>query len=119
MSQKENFRSRFAERAGFCGRCSSAFRRTLCGCAGARIQDGVLMTLLLLCSKFAVPVFVFITGMVLFYNYDGALKYGTFLRKRFMDIIVPYIIWSLLYELGNQLAQSGGYIHPLDFSRSC
>ncbi|APB71345.1 acyltransferase [Paenibacillus polymyxa] len=82
---------------------------------GARIQDGVLMTLLLLCSKFAVPVFVFITGMVLFYNYDGVLKYGTFLRKRFMDIIVPYIIWSLLYELGNQLAQSGGYIHPLDF----
>ncbi|WP_025717376.1 acyltransferase [Paenibacillus sp. 1-18] len=82
---------------------------------GARIQDGVLMTLLLLCSKFAVPVFVFITGMVLFYNYDGAFKYGTFLRKRFMDIIVPYIIWSLLYELGNQLVQSGGTIHPLDF----
>ncbi|ASR47843.1 acyltransferase [Paenibacillus kribbensis] len=82
---------------------------------GARIQDGVLLTLLLLCSKFAVPVFVFITGMVLFYNYDGALKYGTFLRKRFMDIIVPYIIWSLLYELGNQLVQSGGSIHPLDF----
>ncbi|MFK4435127.1 acyltransferase [Paenibacillus sp. RC21] len=82
---------------------------------GARIQDGVLMTLLLLCSKFAVPVFVFITGMVLFYNYDGALKYGTFLRKRFMDIIVPYIIWSLLYELGNQLVQSGGQLHPLDF----
>ncbi|MFT9370927.1 acyltransferase [Paenibacillus polymyxa] len=82
---------------------------------GARIQDGVVMTLLLLCSKFAVPVFVFITGMVLFYNYDGALKYGTFLRKRFMDIIVPYIIWSLLYELGNLLAQGGGFIHPLDF----
>ncbi|WP_025685618.1 acyltransferase [Paenibacillus maysiensis] len=82
---------------------------------GARIQDGALMTLLLLCSKFAVPVFVFITGMVLFYNYDGALKYGTFLRKRFMDIIVPYIIWSLLYELGNQLVQSGGHLHPLDF----
>ncbi|MGW9529094.1 acyltransferase [Paenibacillus terrae] len=82
---------------------------------GARIQDGVLMTLLLLCSKFAVPVFVFITGMVLFYNYDGPLKYGTFLRKRFMDIIVPYIIWSLLYELGNQLVQSGGHLHPLDF----
>lgn len=82
---------------------------------GARIQDGVLMTLLLLCSKFAVPVFVFITGMVLFYNYDGALKYGTFLRKRFMDIIVPYIIWSLVYELGNQLVQDGGLIHPLDF----
>ncbi|SEI59102.1 acyltransferase [Paenibacillus polymyxa] len=82
---------------------------------GARIQDGVVMTLLLLCAKFAVPVFVFITGMVLFYNYDGALKYGTFLRKRFMDIIVPYIIWSLLYELGNQLAQGGGLIHPLDF----
>jgi surface polysaccharide O-acyltransferase-like enzyme len=82
---------------------------------GARIQDGVLLTLLLLCSKFAVPVFVFITGMVLFYNYDGALKYGTFLRKRFMDIIVPYILWSLLYELGNQLVQSGESIHPLDF----
>ncbi|GIO29859.1 MULTISPECIES: acyltransferase [Paenibacillus] len=67
------------------------------GLKEARMEDGVLMTILLLAAKFAVPVFIFITGMVLFYNYDGQLRFGSFLRKRFSDILVPYILWSAVY----------------------
>ncbi|GIO53311.1 acyltransferase [Paenibacillus cineris] len=64
---------------------------------GVAMEDGVIMTLLLMAAKFAVPVFIFITGMVLFYNYDGPLRYGVFIRKRFSDVLVPYILWSAVY----------------------
>jgi len=72
------------------------------GLNGVSVEDGVRMTLLLLAAKFAVPAFIFITGMVLFYNYDGRLRYGLFLRNRFSDILVPYILWSAVYFTVNQ-----------------
>lgn len=49
--------------------------------------------------RFAVPLFVFITGVVLFYNYDGRLNYGSFLWKRFRQIIVPYLAWTAIYYI--------------------
>ncbi|MGZ4107176.1 MAG: acyltransferase, partial [Tumebacillaceae bacterium] len=64
-----------------------------------QVADGVAMTLLLLISKFAVPLFIFITGLVLFYNYDGELHYVDFVRKRVKDIIVPYVVWTVFYVL--------------------
>lgn len=64
-----------------------------------QVADGVAMTLLLLGAKFAVPLFLFITGLVLFYNYDGEIHYLDFVRKRVKDIIVPYLVWSLVYVL--------------------
>lgn len=79
----------------------------------ARMGDGVLMAILLLAAKFAVPVFIFITGMVLFYNYDGQLRYGSFLRKRFGDIVVPYILWSAVYFTENP-GWSGDLLHRFE-----
>ncbi|WP_322904244.1 acyltransferase [Paenibacillus campi] len=61
--------------------------------------DGARLTLLLIAAKFAVPAFIFITGLVLFYNYDGELAYGSFVRKRFNDIVVPYLLWTLFYTV--------------------
>ncbi|RUT30672.1 acyltransferase [Paenibacillus zeisoli] len=61
------------------------------------LADGVLLALLVILSKFAVPVFIFITGMVLFYNYDGELNYRSFLVKRLKDIGTPFFIWSIFY----------------------
>ncbi|TCP52689.1 surface polysaccharide O-acyltransferase-like enzyme [Tumebacillus sp. BK434] len=66
---------------------------------GMTPADGVAIGLLLLAVKFAVPLFVFITGLVLFYNYDGPLRYGDFVWKRFRDIIVPYLVWTGFYFL--------------------
>jgi peptidoglycan/LPS O-acetylase OafA/YrhL len=63
----------------------------------AGLEDGVLLAILLMLSKFAVPLFIFITGMVLFYNTGDKLHYGRFMQKRLTDVIVPYIIWSLIY----------------------
>ncbi|MDO7905705.1 acyltransferase [Paenibacillus sp. JX-17] len=67
----------------------------------AGLEDAVVMTMILTAAKFAVPVFIFITGLVLFYNYDGELHYGQFLVKRFKDIIVPYLLWSVVFYVFN------------------
>ncbi|WP_317972130.1 acyltransferase [Paenibacillus sp. CCS19] len=69
------------------------------------LDDGVLMGLLLILSKFAVPVFVFMTGMSLFYSYDGEVRYLTFLRKRLKDIALPYLPWAVLYAIEFQHVQ--------------
>lgn len=70
------------------------------------LADGVILGILLLLSKFAVPVFLFITGIVLFYNYDGKVQAGPFLRKRLYDIVWPYAAWSAVYA---------AEVHKLDF----
>ncbi|KAA9002348.1 acyltransferase [Paenibacillus spiritus] len=52
-------------------------------------------------SQFAVPSFVFLSGFVLFYNYIdrplGGRTLLTFYRKRLTYIVVPYVVFSLLY----------------------
>jgi peptidoglycan/LPS O-acetylase OafA/YrhL len=52
-------------------------------------------------SHFAVPSFLFLSALVLFYHYDGRGKQNwlSFYRKRFMTIVIPYLLWSLLYSL--------------------
>lgn len=47
--------------------------------------------------KFGVPAFVLLTGAVLVYNYYGKLSYPTFIRKRSIDILVPYILWTVIF----------------------
>lgn len=60
-------------------------------------------------SKFAVPVFIFLSGFVLFYNYldkpinKSMLK--TFYTKRLLYILVPYILVSFCYFLLNTYAK--------------
>jgi peptidoglycan/LPS O-acetylase OafA/YrhL len=52
-------------------------------------------------SRFAVPVFVFISGFVLYLKYARDLNYKDFYKKRFLKIIPPYIIFSILYYFYN------------------
>lgn len=69
------------------------------------LADGVLLGAALIASKFAVPVFLFITGMVLFYNYSHTVHAGTFLWKRARDVVFPYAVWTVVYVV---------LIHKLD-----
>lgn len=68
---------------------------------GMTANDGLMMGFLLMATKFAVPVFIFITGMVLFYNDKGRLQYGRFIKRRFGDIYVPFAVWTLITLLIN------------------
>ncbi|HUW66359.1 MAG TPA: acyltransferase [Spirochaetia bacterium] len=64
-----------------------------------RLPDAAMIGMLFNFSKFAVPAFVFATGAVLFYNYYDRLNYAVFIRKRIMDIFLPYFLWTILYDL--------------------
>ena len=52
-------------------------------------------------SKFAVPLFIFISGFVLSINYKGLFSKKTFYKKRAISIIPSYIFYSILYILFN------------------
>ncbi len=52
-------------------------------------------------SSFAVPVFIFLSGFVLIYNYmDKPISFNAvwqFYRKRMLYIVVPYLVFSVFY----------------------
>jgi len=57
---------------------------------------------LLVLIRYAVPMFIFITGMVLFYNHsDKDFDYREFIKKRFTQIFIPYVVWTVIYYLPN------------------
>ena len=45
-------------------------------------------------SRFAVPVFVMLSGALLL---PKEYPIGTFLKKRLMRVIIPFVFWSLIY----------------------
>ncbi|RKP47996.1 acyltransferase [Cohnella endophytica] len=52
-------------------------------------------------SHFSVPAFLFLSSLVHFYNYDGrtSIQWGTFYLKRILTVVVPYVVWSIIYFL--------------------
>lgn len=49
-----------------------------------------------LISRFCVPLFLFIAGVVFIYKYNEKFSYRKFIIKRLKDIGVPYLIWSFI-----------------------
>lgn len=49
--------------------------------------------------RFGTPIFMAISGLVLFYNYrvPEEFNFKAFAKKKFIYIIVPYVLWSLGY----------------------
>ncbi|MGO4182653.1 acyltransferase [Paenibacillus sp. TAF43_2] len=62
-------------------------------------------------TKFAVPVFIFLSGFVLFYNYYNkpftATAIGQFYKKRISKVLIPFILFSFLYFAFTRLATYG------------
>lgn len=53
-------------------------------------------------SAFSVPFFLFISGLVLTYNYgDMKINYIKFIKRRFFVILIPFIVWSCIYLVYN------------------
>lgn len=49
--------------------------------------------------RFGSPIFMMISGLVLFYNYRSMEEFNAkkFYKKKVLYILVPYIIWSAIY----------------------
>src|SRR5258708_1395481 len=68
-------------------------------------------------SLYAVPCFIFMSGVVLFYNYYAKWQFKDimpFYAKRLKFIVVPYVVVSLFYYLFNQRL----YAHRITFNLS-
>lgn len=51
-------------------------------------------------AQFAVPLFIFMSGLSLIYAYAGrAVPYLNFLKRRVTSVVIPYLSWSLIYFL--------------------
>lgn len=53
-------------------------------------------------TRFEGAVFVFLSGLVLFYTYEARPfskeVWKTFYKKRFLYILMPFLVWSIFYE---------------------
>ncbi|MEG2000085.1 MAG: acyltransferase [Evtepia sp.] len=49
-------------------------------------------------SRFAVPLFIFMSGLTLALN-DRPMPYAKFIKKRLKKIGIPYLIWCLVYYI--------------------
>lgn len=58
-----------------------------------------LVGLFVIASRFAVPIFFFISAFGIFYNMDISSSFGykNFLRRRLKAILIPYLVWSVFY----------------------
>lgn len=60
-----------------------------------------LFALLEIVTRFSVPIFFFVSAFGLFITQDltAKLNYSSFLAKRARTVLVPYVVWSLLYMI--------------------
>ncbi|MGE5405228.1 MAG: acyltransferase [Candidatus Saccharibacteria bacterium] len=47
--------------------------------------------------RFAVPVFIFISGIAMIYTYFPSTHYRPYIKKRGVDIMLPYFLWTVIY----------------------
>ena len=60
-----------------------------------------LVALFEIATRFAVPIFFFISAFGLFYHIDlhAPFAYLSFLRRRAKTVLAPYLVWSVFYIL--------------------
>ena len=65
------------------------------------LTSGCSYDLLLLVNRFSkpsVPMFLFVSGLVLQRSYQNrAFRYGEFLQRRVQKVLIPYVIWCAIY----------------------
>ncbi|WP_127547566.1 acyltransferase [Paenibacillus amylolyticus] len=72
--------------------------------------------------QFAVPAFLFLSSLVLFYNYSSKVNEKgwmlAFYKKRLFNVFVPYVVWSLIYFAIKQLlAGKEPLTHSVQFAK--
>ena len=73
-----------------------------------------LVALFEIVSRFSVPIFFFVSAFGLFYkiNLREPFHYENFLRRRFKAVLLPYLIWSVLYIVHDNFFYGSGIPAP-------
>lgn len=78
-----------------------ALQHSLAGYLYAPGLDAVsawISAFLLILIRYAVPMFITITGLVLLYNHgQGEFDYRRFIQKRLVQAFIPYFVWTIIY----------------------
>jgi len=71
---------------------------------GIPYSSYIIMKMMYIMAKPAVPIFLFISALVLVYAYKDKLDLKKYYTKRVKFIFIPYIIWSAasMYKLGHE-----------------
>lgn len=73
-------------------------------------EDSTMLMFIYHLTRFGTPTFVFLSAILLFYNYEQKLHYPSFIRKRFGDIYVPFLLWTVLYWLSVRLTAGTNWL---------
>lgn len=75
---------------------------------GIQIQNALVVAL-----HFTREVFIFVTAFALVYVYNGrSFPLRQFWKKRSIGVLLPYVIWSVIYAVVNSPAESpGSFLH--------
>jgi len=60
-------------------------------------NNAVILRFIYTISKPAVPIFIFISAVSLYYTYKEGINVKEFYKKRLLNIVLPYIICSFIY----------------------
>lgn len=63
---------------------------------GAGFVESLILSLFYLIAQPAVPMFVTIVAISLFYNYSEKMNMLNFYKKRFLYIFLPYVVWTAI-----------------------
>jgi peptidoglycan/LPS O-acetylase OafA/YrhL len=71
---------------------------------GIPYSSFTIMKLMYVMAKIAVPIFLFISAVALFYVHTKKFSCKSYYLKRIKYLLVPYIIWSAInmIKLGNE-----------------
>ncbi|NGM85303.1 acyltransferase [Paenibacillus sp. 7124] len=81
-------------------------------------SDAIMLTMLFDFTRFGTPTFVFLSGLLLFYKNNGKLSYWPFVRKRLVDIYLPFVCWTVIYWIAVQGVAFGQLGNPADWPRT-
>lgn len=63
---------------------------------GAGFAESLILYLFYLIAQPAVPMFVMIVAISLFYNYSEKMDMLNFYKRRFLYIFLPYVVWTVI-----------------------
>lgn len=63
----------------------------------APFSNAIILRFLYTIGKPAVPMFIFISGISLFYSYRYSINIKEYYKKRLLNIVLPYVICSFMY----------------------